>query len=158
MKLWRQKSTRRERSQSRLIFSVIRIFSSHTRLLKVKCRQVFFFSTHCQVSSSTGSGISRTIYNIAKCHFRPSIFQNGSDKRCVIVAKNIYIQMNMSERISRKSRVNDSVCLARMCNKIELAIDPGETSGNYQRGRKKRVGRMRYLSDGAIVTSARKDN
>lgn len=69
-----------------------------------------------------------------------------------------YIQMNMSERISRKSRVNDSVCSARMCNKIELAIDPGETSGNYQRGRKKRAVRMRYLSDGAIVTSARKDN
>ena len=30
----------------------------------------------------------------------------------------------------RKSRVNDLVCSARMCNKIELAIDPRGTRGN----------------------------
>lgn len=112
----------------------------------------FFFKSYThiksQVSASFFSALTAKFPLPLEVEFRERyvmlrnatfIFQNGTDKRCVIAAKN-YIRMNMSERISRKSRVNDSVCSARMCNKIELAIDPGETSGNYRRGRKKTSG------------------
>lgn len=40
-----------------------------------------------------------------------------------------------ADEFPRKSRVNDLVCSARMCNKIELAIDPRGTRGNQ--GKKK---------------------
>lgn len=94
--------------------------------------------------------------SLARCHFRPSISANGAGKRCVTVTENMHTSTRADE-FSRKSRVNDLVCSARMCNKIELAIDPGEEARGSQ-GKKKRLGRMRYLSDGAIVTSSRRDN
>jgi len=118
-----------------------------------------FNVSHCQVSSILEVEFRErdVTCDVAKCYFRPSIFLWAAHdgKRCVTVTRNIHTSTRADE-FPRKSHVNDLVCSARMCNKIELAIDPG---GNArQPGKKKTTGRMRYLSDGAIVTSGRRDN
>lgn len=129
-------------SKNRSISYILLFFFFRIVYTKSQVSASFFPALHCQVFSSARNGISRTrrvrLRNATS--FRQSFRMAQIWTICLIALWRIYTNVNTFERITRKSRVNDSVCSARMCNKIELAIDWGETSGNYQRGRKKRPG------------------
>jgi len=83
-----------------------------------------------------------------KRHFDPSISRDGKGANDVgplaRASRAIRAYVNASGRISRKSRVNDSVRTARMCNeRIELAIDRGRrcAASRVEKEKKKKKGK-----------------